>query len=60
MSSEEFCTGSCEEKTWARETEESPLLEAFTREQLVKTQKAGKGLVVAAVICELQRSAVAL
>jgi hypothetical protein len=27
-----------------REAEESPLLEAFAREPLVKTQQAGKGL----------------
>jgi hypothetical protein len=33
----EFCTGGCEERTWAREAEESPLLEAVTRERLVKT-----------------------
>jgi hypothetical protein len=30
--------------TWARETEESSLLEAVARERLVKTQKAGKRL----------------
>jgi hypothetical protein len=42
------------------EAEESPLLEADAREQLVKTQQAGKGLVVAVVICELWRLAVAL
>jgi hypothetical protein len=33
-----------------REAEESPLLEAFTREGLVKTQKAGKNLACAVVI----------
>jgi hypothetical protein len=32
-----FCTGGCEERTWAREAEESPLLEAVARERLVKT-----------------------
>jgi hypothetical protein len=42
---------------WA---EESPLLEAVTRERLVKTRQAGKGLVGAAVISELWRLAVAL
>jgi hypothetical protein len=36
-----------------REAEESPLSEAVARERLVKTQQAGKGLVVAVVICEL-------
>jgi hypothetical protein len=40
--------------------EGSPLLEAVTRERLVKTQQAGKGLAGAVVICELWRLAVAL
>jgi hypothetical protein len=44
----------------AREPDESPLLEAVTRERLVKTHQAGKGLVGAVVICELWRLAVAL
>jgi hypothetical protein len=51
----EFCTGGYEERTWAREAEESPLLEAVVRERLVKTQQAGKGLMGAArcsVNCE--------
>jgi hypothetical protein len=43
-----------------REAVEPPLLEAVTREWLVKTQQAGKGLAVTVVICELWRSAVAL
>jgi hypothetical protein len=43
-----------------RENEESPLLEAIVREPVMKTQQAGKGLVCAAVICELWRLAVAL
>jgi hypothetical protein len=42
------------------EAEESPRLEASTREQLVKTQQAGKGLACVVVICELWRLAVAL
>jgi hypothetical protein len=42
------------------EGEESPLLEAVTRERLVKTQQAGKGLVEAVVICEMWRLAVEL
>jgi hypothetical protein len=42
------------------EDEESPLLEAVTRERLVKIQQAGQGLEVAVMICELWRSAVAL
>jgi hypothetical protein len=36
------------------------VLEAVAREQLVKTQQAGKGLVGAVVIFELWRLAVAL
>jgi hypothetical protein len=36
-----------------QEAEESLLLEAIAREQLVKTQQEGKGLVGAVVICEL-------
>jgi hypothetical protein len=42
------------------EAEESPLLEAITREKLVKTQQAGKHLACAVVIYEVQRLAVAL
>jgi hypothetical protein len=34
---------------------ESPLLEAITRERLVKAQQAEKGLAAAVVICELWR-----
>jgi hypothetical protein len=41
------------------EAEEPPLLEAVTRERLVKTQQAGKGLEGAVVICELWVLAVA-
>jgi hypothetical protein len=43
-----------------REAEESPLLDAVARERLVKTQKAGKGLAVAVVVCDLWRLAVML
>jgi hypothetical protein len=43
-----------------REAEESPLLEAFARERLAKTQQARKGLAGAVVICELWILAVAL
>jgi hypothetical protein len=42
------------------EAEESPLLEAVTRERLVKTQQAGESLACVVVICELWRLAVAL
>jgi hypothetical protein len=40
----QFCTGVCEERTRKLEAEESPLLKAVSRERLVKTQQAGKGL----------------
>jgi hypothetical protein len=42
------------------EAEESPLLEAFARERLVKTQQGEKGLACAVVICELWKLATAL
>jgi hypothetical protein len=56
----QFCTGGCEDRTKTCEAEESPMLEAAVREQLVKTQQAGKGLVGVVVIGELWRSAIAL
>jgi hypothetical protein len=40
----EFCTGGCEENTSVHEAEESPLLEATAREELMKTQQAAKRL----------------
>lgn len=43
-----------------REAEESSLIEAIAKERLAKTQKAGKGLVGAVVICEGLRLAIAL
>jgi hypothetical protein len=51
----EFCTGVCEERTPAREAEESPLLEDVAKERLVKTQQVGKDLASAVVISELWR-----
>jgi hypothetical protein len=39
-----FCAGGCEGSTWAREAEESPLLETVDRERLMKAQQAGKRL----------------
>jgi hypothetical protein len=39
-------------KKGEREAEESPLLEAVARERLIKTQRAGKDLACAVVICE--------
>jgi hypothetical protein len=42
------------------ETEESLMLEAVAREQLGKTQQAGKGLAGAVAICELWRLVVVL
>jgi hypothetical protein len=56
----QFCTGVCVERTWAHEVEESPMLEAVTRERLVKTQQVEKVLAGAVVICELWKLAVAL
>jgi hypothetical protein len=50
VSSVEFCKWGWEEKTWAREAEETPLLEVVARERLVKTQQARKGLAGAMVI----------
>jgi hypothetical protein len=38
----QFWTTVCEEKTWAREADETPLLEAVARERLLKAQLAGK------------------
>jgi hypothetical protein len=43
-------------RTWAREAEESPLLEAVAREQLLKTLRTGEDLVFAAVICSVKIS----
>jgi hypothetical protein len=43
-----------------REVEEYPSLEAVTREGLVKTQQAGKGLAAAVLNCELWRLEIAL
>jgi hypothetical protein len=57
---QEFCKGDYEDRTWGRETEKSPLLEAFVRERLVKTYQAGKCLMNAVVICKVWRLAVAL
>jgi hypothetical protein len=60
FSSVQSFPGVCEERIWAREDEESPLLEAIARERLVKTQQTGKGLAGAVVICELWSIAVAM
>jgi hypothetical protein len=56
----QFCTGVCEERTYVHEDEISPLLEASSREGLMKTLQVGKGLAGAVVICELLRLVVAL
>jgi hypothetical protein len=42
------------------EAEESPLLEAFARKRLLKTQQAVKGLAGVVVICEFWKLAMAL
>jgi hypothetical protein len=47
--------GVCEEKRHLEESshsERTPLLEAFTRERLVKAQQAGKYLACFVVICK--------
>jgi hypothetical protein len=36
--------GGCEQRTSAREVEDSPLLEAVARERLAKAQRAGRRL----------------
>jgi hypothetical protein len=65
----QFCTGACYEKRQlegsrrserAGVREEFPLLEADTRERLVKTQQAGKSLAGAVVIRKAWRLAIAL
>jgi hypothetical protein len=56
----QFCTGVCEERTRAREAEETSTVKRRCWERLVTTQKAGKGLTGAVVICELCRLAVTL
>jgi hypothetical protein len=38
----DFCTGGCEDGTWASETEVSPLLVAVAREWLLKTLQTGE------------------
>jgi hypothetical protein len=55
----EFCTGGCEDRTWAREAEETPLLKAFARECLIKTERAVKYLAYAVVIFKVWRLAIA-
>jgi hypothetical protein len=47
----QFSKGVCED--FSVEAKEFPLLEAVTREWLVKTQKAQKDLVCTVVICEV-------
>jgi hypothetical protein len=48
------------EKTSEPEAEESPLLEAVTRERLMKTQQAAKYLAYAVMICKFWRLDMAL
>jgi hypothetical protein len=40
----QFCTVGYEERTLAREAEESPQLKSVTRKRLVKTRQAGEDL----------------
>jgi hypothetical protein len=53
VSSVEFCTGGCEDRTMMREAEKSPLSEAVARDRPVKTQQAENGLSDAVVICKV-------
>jgi hypothetical protein len=45
--------GGCDNRPWAREAEESLLLEAAAKEGLVKAQQAGKGLAGAVANCKI-------
>jgi hypothetical protein len=56
----EFCTGGCEERTRAREAEESELLETVAREWLMRNNRLIKGIGGAVMICELWTLVVAL
>jgi hypothetical protein len=57
---QEFSTGGFDKRTWAREAEESPVLETVVRERLVKTQHAGESLAGAVVNCKVWRTAMVL
>jgi hypothetical protein len=50
--------GGCENRTWAREAEEFTLLEAVSKERLVKIQQAGKDLAGDLWIMEISSGAV--
>jgi hypothetical protein len=54
----EFCTGGCQDRSWAREAEEFPLLETVARERMIKAKQAGKSLADAVVICKVCRLAI--
>jgi hypothetical protein len=56
----EFCTGGCEDRTLAREDEESTLLGAVARERLMKDRRLEEGSEGAMVICKVCRLAIAL
>jgi hypothetical protein len=56
----QYCTGILKEGPERGEVEEHPLLEAAVRERLVNTIQAGEELVLAAVIFEVWRLAIAL
>jgi hypothetical protein len=58
MSSFEFCTGGCEDRTSVYEAEESPLLRTVTKQRLVKADS--EDLAYALVICKGCRSVIAL
>jgi hypothetical protein len=57
---QEICSGGCDNRTWAREAEESPLLGDVAMERLFKTQQARKCLAAAVVMCKVWRLMIAL
>jgi hypothetical protein len=56
----QFCKGDCEDRASAREAEESRLLEAVAREQLVEETAGWKRLNGCCVDLELERLEIAL
>jgi hypothetical protein len=60
LAGRQFWTRVGKGKAWAREAEESPRLEAVSRERLVKKQQAGKCLEGVVVNCELWELAIEL
>jgi hypothetical protein len=53
-----FCRGGCEERTWTRKAEGSPLSEVVARERLREREQAEKGLAVLWWFVEISGGAV--